>query len=186
MSTLKLVMAVSKDGFVSMGPDDDMLWTGPDDKKAFRLLTSVGGVLGAGSRTFRNLPRLKGRKVVCISTRKLMVPNYELREVSKAPLQPHGVVSANAGYEEAMSLGMFSRRYPTGWLIGGQTVAQDAISVGLVDQVFLCRAPIELHRSTLFDPRVAQPDLISRMVSRWSRQERLSIGGTSVEVWRRK
>lgn len=47
MSSLKLIMAVSADGFVSNGPDDHMDWTGPDDKKAFRLLTSVGGVLGA-------------------------------------------------------------------------------------------------------------------------------------------
>lgn len=185
MSTLKLVMAVSKDGFVSMGPNDDMLWTGPDDKRAFRLLTSVGGVLGAGRRTFEQLPRLKGRRVVCISTRRAMVENAAAREARQAPFGD-GPIPDDAAYEETMSLGMFSHRYPTGWLIGGQTVAQEAISIGLVDQVFLCRAPIELHRSTLFDPRVAQPDLISRMVSRWSRQERLSIGGTSVEVWRRK
>lgn len=106
----------------------------------------------------------------------------------KLPLDGNALakVPDDAAYEETMSLGAFAHRYPTGWLIGGQTIAQEAISIGLVDQVFLCRAPIERHRSTLFDPRVAQPDLISRMVSRWSRQERLSIGGTSVEVWRRK
>lgn len=186
MSSLKLVMAVSKDGFVSLGPNDDMLWTGPDDKRAFRLLTSVGGVLGAGRRTFEQLPRLKGRRVICLSTRKLMVPNDELREVSKAPLKPGGMVPEDAAYERAMSLGQFAHQHPTGWLIGGQTVALEALSVGLVDQVFLCRAPIELHRSGLFDPRVAQRDLISHRISSWSRQERVSVGGTSVEVWRRK
>ena len=79
MSSLKLVMAVSKDGFVSLGTNDDMLWTGPDDKRAFRLLTSVGGVLGAGRRTFEQLPRLKGRRVICLSTRKGFVKNAEAR-----------------------------------------------------------------------------------------------------------
>lgn len=186
MSTLKLVMAVSKDGFVSLGPRDDMLWTGPDDKRAFRLLTSVGGVLGAGRRTFEQLPRLKGRRVFCLSTRRSMVQNAAAREAMELPLDGNAKVSDEAAYEETMSLGMFAHRHPTGWLIGGQTVALEALSIGLVDQVFLCRAPLELHRSTLFDPRVAQRDLISPRLSSWSRQERLKIGGTTVEVWRRK
>lgn len=185
MSSLKLVMAVSKDGFVSLGPNDDMLWTGPDDKRAFRLLTSVGGVLGAGRRTFEQLPRLKGRRVICLSTRKGFVEKAEAREARQHPFSD-GPVSEDASYERAMSLGQFAHQHPTGWLIGGQTVALEALSVGLVDQVFLCRAPIELHRSGLFDPRVAQRDLISHRISSWSRQERVSVGGTSVEVWRRK
>ncbi|QXN72350.1 dihydrofolate reductase [Rhodobacter phage RcSimone-Hastad] len=185
MSTLKLVMAVSKDGFVSLGPDDDMLWTGPDDKRAFRLLTSVGGVLGAGRKTFEQLPRLKGRRVYCISTRRGYIQNAEAREAMQAPFLD-GPVSDEAAYEQTLSLGQFAHQHPNGWLIGGQTVALDALGIGLVDQVFLCHAPIELHRSTLFDPRVAQRDLISHRISSWSRQERLKIGGTTVEVWRRK
>lgn len=174
MSKLKLVMAVSKDGFVSLGPDDDMLWTGPDDKRAFRLLTSVGGVLGAGRRTFENLPRLKGRDVVCLST----------QPVSGGPLW-YPIFDGPLS-ERTMPLHLFARAFPTGWLIGGQTVALEALVLGLVDQVFLCHAPIELHRSGLFDPRVAQRELITPHISSWSRQERLRLGGTTVEVWRRK
>ncbi len=64
---LKLIMAVSADGFVARGPTDDMTWTGSTDKRVFRLLTSVGGVLGAGRRTFEQLPRLEGRTVVLLS-----------------------------------------------------------------------------------------------------------------------
>lgn len=185
MSKLKLVMAVSKDGFVSLGPDDDMLWTGPDDKRAFRLLTSVGGVLGAGRRTFENLPRLKGRRVLCLSTRRIVLPNAEAREGMRHPFSD-GPLSDDTAYEHAVTLGQFAHQYPDAWLIGGQTVALEALSLGLVDQVFLCHAPIELHRSGLFDPRVAQRELITPHISSWSRQERLRLGGTTVEVWRRK
>lgn len=64
---LKLVMAVSADGFVARGPTDDMTWTGSTDKRVFRLLTSVGGILGAGRRTFEQLPKLEGRTVVPLS-----------------------------------------------------------------------------------------------------------------------
>jgi dihydrofolate reductase len=64
---LKLIMGVSADGFVARGPTDDMTWTGSTDKRVFRLLTSVGGVLGAGRRTFEQLPRLEGRTVVSLS-----------------------------------------------------------------------------------------------------------------------
>lgn len=185
MSTLKLVMAVSKDGFVSMGPNDDMLWTGPDDKRAFRLLTSVGGVLGAGRRTFENLPRLKGRRVLCLSTRRIVLPNAEAREGMCYPFSD-GSLSDDTAYEHAMTLGQFAHQYPNAWLIGGQTVVLEALSLELVDQVFLCHAPVELHRSGLFDPRVAQHELITPYISSWSRQERLRLGGTTVEVWRRK
>lgn len=185
MSSLKLVMAVSKDSFVSLGPEDDMLWTGPDDKRAFRLLTAVGGVLGAGRRTFEQLPRLKGRRVICLSTRQGFVENAPAREARQFPFGD-GPIPEDAAYERVLSLGQFAHQYPTGWLIGGQTIALEALTIGLVDQVFLCHAPIELHRSGLFDPRVAQRDLISHRISTWARQERISIGKTAVEVWRRK
>lgn len=185
MSKLKLVMAVSKDGFVSLGPNDDMLWTGPDDKRAFRLLTSVGGVLGAGRRTFEQLPRLKGRRVVCLSTRRGFAENAAGREARQLPLLD-GPIPDDAAFERMMTIGQFAHAHPDGWLIGGQTVALEALSVGLVEQVFLCHAPIELHRSGLFDPRVAQRELITPHISSWSRQERLRLGGTTVEVWRRK
>lgn len=183
--SLKLIMAISKDGFVSLGPDDDMLWTGPDDKRAFRLLTSVGGVLGAGRRTFENLPRLKGRRVICLSTRRGFIENVAAREARQLPFLD-GPIPDDAAYEEMLTLGQFAYRYPDAWLIGGQTVALEALSLGLVDQVFLCHAPIELHRSGLFDHRVAQLELITPRISSWSRQERLRLGGTTVEAWRRK
>lgn len=189
MAKLKLVMAVSKDGIVSLGPEDDMLWTGHDDKRAFRLLTHSGGALGAGRRTFERLPKLKGRTVVCLSTRRGMVPNFEARRIadlSKCGPEP---VSSEAAYESTMTLGQFAHANPDGWLIGGQTVALEALSISMLDLVVLCRAPIELHLSTLFDPRAAQLDRITpfmRARKEWAMVDSVPFGETRVEFWRRR
>lgn len=76
---LKLVMAVSADGFVARGPTDDMTWTGSTDKRVFRLLTSVGGILGAGRRTFEQLPKLEGRTVVPLSRNGMTLTEFVSR-----------------------------------------------------------------------------------------------------------
>lgn len=188
MATLKLVMAVSKDGVVSLGPDDDMLWTGRDDKRAFRLLTHSGGILGAGRKTFESLPRLKGRTVVCLSTRRGMVQNAAAREALQFPMSD-GPLSDEAAYESTMTLGQFAHRHPDAWLIGGQTVALEALSVSLLLLVVLCRAPIELRRSSLFDPSTAQPDRITPFLQprkEWAMVGRVPFGETQVEFWRRR
>lgn len=51
---MRLLLAVSADGYLALGPEDDMKWTGPIDKAVFRLLTLSDGndTLYAGSRTF--------------------------------------------------------------------------------------------------------------------------------------
>jgi dihydrofolate reductase len=64
---MRLLMAVSVDGFLCIGPDDDMTWTGPADKTLFRALTSVGGICAAGSATWRIMPRLEGRQLIPVS-----------------------------------------------------------------------------------------------------------------------
>jgi dihydrofolate reductase len=66
---MRLIMAVSADGYVSRKGDDAMKWTGRDDKTAFKLMTSAGdGVLGAGTTTFRAMPpTLPGRRLVQIT-----------------------------------------------------------------------------------------------------------------------
>lgn len=76
---LKLIMAVSADGFVARGPYDDMSWTGSTDKRVFRLLTAVEGILGAGRRTFEQLPLLEGRTVVPLSRSGLTLDEFSTR-----------------------------------------------------------------------------------------------------------
>lgn len=65
---LRLIMAVSSDGFVAKGPKDDMRWTGRMDKRVFQLLTSVEPTLLLGRTTFEAMPNLPGREVICLST----------------------------------------------------------------------------------------------------------------------
>lgn len=56
---MNLLLAVSKDGFLCKGPDDDMKWTGPLDKFAFKLLTmSSDQPLLAGSTTYNMMTKL--------------------------------------------------------------------------------------------------------------------------------
>lgn len=116
---MKLILAVSADGYLCKGPEDDMKWTGELDKFIFKLLTlSDGATLLAGSTTFSQLPLLPGRKVVRIS---------------------------RGQYPGALSLPMAHQAYPDGWLLGGPTVAQAALRQGYVNRAYLCQNPNDLH-----------------------------------------
>lgn len=66
---MRLLMAVSADGYLCLGPNDDMKWTGPTDKKLFRALTSVGGVCAVGVTTYHLTPSLDGRQLIPLSRR---------------------------------------------------------------------------------------------------------------------
>lgn len=106
---MRLIMAVSADGYVSQGPEDDMSWTGRADKQAFRLLTSVGGVCAAGSTTFDRMPELPGRTLIRLT---------------------------RMAQEGSMTLGRFAHLHPGGWLLGGATVAREAFDLGMIDEAF--------------------------------------------------
>lgn len=119
---MKLILAVSRDGFLASGPDDDMRWTGSADKYAFCLLTlSDGELLFAGSRTAIALPKLPGREVLALSSRGLTVETA-------------------------------SRLFPQGWLIGGPTVALEALRLGLVHSAFIHRTQHVLGGGLPFAP----------------------------------
>lgn len=123
---MKLLMAVSADGYVARGPEDDMTWTGPTDKAVFRLLT-MGETVGAGRVTYnlmRNL-KLKGR---------------DLRLITSNP---------GAGY----TLESFARNCPRSWLIGGHTVALSALDHNLLDHVYLSVVGVELGHGIKLDHR---------------------------------
>lgn len=114
---LKLIMACSEDGYLCRGPDDDMEWTGREDKRLFRLMTTAGGVMGAGSRTFDLMPtKWLGRRLIRLSTH-------------------DGGQDCSGGHR--MSLGMFAHHHPGAWLLGGPTVACEALDIRLVDEVHL-------------------------------------------------
>ena len=193
MSKLKLVMATTADGVTALGPDDPMDWTGSDDKRAFRLLTSVGGVLGAGRRTFERLPVLKGRVVRCLSTRKGYVNNAEARIALEAGPVLGEMKVSDAAYVQTITLGSFAHQHPDGWLIGGQTVALEALAIGLIGEVFMCRSPMSVndmvpHMRTgdTFWPQRDQITPRLRHNEAWKQTDTCRIGDTVIEVWRRR
>lgn len=95
---MRLIMAVSADGFLCKDSSDDMKWTGNKDKKLFRILTSVGGICAAGKTTYNIMPNnLQGRQLICLS-------------------------------RNVFSLEELQYKYKDVWLLGGPTIAQEAMS----------------------------------------------------------
>ncbi|URA07027.1 putative dihydrofolate reductase [Xanthomonas phage Elanor] len=120
---MRLLLAVSADGYLALGPQDDMRWTGPIDKAVFRLLTLSSGndTLYAGSRTFDQMPKLPGRR---------------LERLSRS-----GKTVASAANTDRHS-----------WLIGGGEVALEALRQGLIDRAFICVSPVVLGSGIPFAP----------------------------------
>jgi len=164
---MRLVMAVSADGYVARGLDDDMRWAGRADKQAFRLLTSVGGVCAAGSTTFGLMPGLQGRRLVQLTRR-----------------APQGFDQLDGA--RSMTLSQFAYAHPNGWLLGGQTVALEALDGMMLDEVFLVRNRTSLGSGVAEDMRWrmakrfwdsrdvvtldCEADGSSAVVERWSRR----------------
>lgn len=122
----KLLMAVSSDGFLARGPDDDMRWTGHSDKKLFRLLTetSPDSIVLAGRKTAELLPVLPRRRVKVIS-----------RDHTK------GITLQEASWAHGNS-----------WLIGGPSVALEAVQANLVDTAVIVIAAANLGTGIPFGP----------------------------------
>lgn len=160
---MKLVMAVSRDGFVSRGPNDDMSWLGPFDKAAFRIITGVGGNVATSRRTARLMPEtLKGRTIHTLSSQEAQIDGC-VGHTSKA----------------WGSLGLFQKVFgETGWLIGGLTLALAASEEGWLSEIHLCRSDRMCWEGTPFNKDLMDlsPRLSYRMKTR--------IGDTTVEVYR--
>lgn len=107
---MRLVMAVSFDGYVARNDSDDMSWLGPTDKRVFRILTGVGGLCAVGKKTYEHMPAaLNGRTLVRLS-------------------------------REDFSLHQLNTIHHAVWLLGGQTVALQAFKFGMIREVHLCRS----------------------------------------------
>jgi dihydrofolate reductase len=121
---MRLLLASSRDGFLCRGADDDMRWTGSADKFAFKLLTmsDCGAPLLAGGTTFDMLPPLPGRHVLRLSR------------------QPR-----EFGKHHKLDLHVAAQCFPRAWLIGGPTVAEEALRLGMVKSAFICVAAVDLE-----------------------------------------
>lgn len=123
-SKLKLIMAVSADGFVAKGAKDDMRWTGFTDKQVFRLLTASHPILLVGRQTFDIMPPLPWRRVI---------------PLSRDP-------------DKGISLEQAVAEYPGAWLGGGAQVAQAALEADLVETSYVCHTSAMLGEGIPFAP----------------------------------
>ena len=108
---MKLIMAVSADGFVARKQDDDMSWLGWADKAVFRILTGVGSApLCVGRRSAMHMP--------------VVLPGRILYQVDR----------------DQRTLEAFYAEHPDAWLLGGQKLALYAIEAGMVSEAHICRS----------------------------------------------
>lgn len=156
---MKLIMAVSKDGYVARERDDDMSWTGPFDKAVFRLLTMVGGEMACGPKTYELMPKdFGGRTLHRLSTR----PRAYLQGVR--------------------DLHWFQANHPDGWLLGGQLIALNAIEMGLVDEAFVCMSDRRVY------PTDGEMCLLGMVLDKhsYTTAGAVKIGDVTVHVRRRR
>ena len=118
---MRLLMAISADGFVAKSEHDSMTWLGSLDKHIFRILSAVGGVCGIGRKS-----------LACITT-PLPWPGRTL-----IPLSSHGGIGGGTTLTE------FYEVHPDAWLLGGQTLALQAFELGYISEVHLCRSTIKI------------------------------------------
>lgn len=151
-------MAVSADGYMARKEDDDMSWLGSADKAVFRALSAVGGVCGVGRRTISCMPNfLPGRTLIGIS---------------------------GSGQHPFMNLKDFDVMFPQAWLIGGPTVAWQAVMKGLVTEAHICRSDRKAFPSERDGPieDTITPLLVAQ---RWVTAVTTRVMDVRVEVWRR-
>jgi dihydrofolate reductase len=127
VSRFKLLLAVSADGFLAKGPDDDMRWTGAQDKFLFKLLTTAGDdrTMLVGHKTAAAMPAI-------LPHRRLVPLSRDLRK--------------------GLNLDTAADRWPDAWLIGGPTVALAALQRGLVDRAYICRNIVSIFGGIPFAP----------------------------------
>lgn len=121
----KLLLAVSADGFLARGPDDDMKWTTHTDKAVFRLLTLTA-----------DWPLLVSRKTAALMP---TLPRRRIQLLSTQPQQGATLVEMSWAFRDA-------------WLIGGPTVALEAVRANLVSQAVICHSPVNLGEGIPFKP----------------------------------
>jgi len=67
---MKFMCAVSPEGYMAQGPEDDMVWTPQIDKQIFQIVSALdGGICLVSKQTLSNMPRfLTGRTLIPISS----------------------------------------------------------------------------------------------------------------------
>lgn len=155
---MRLILGVSADGYLARGPQDDMQWLGPMDKKVFRILTGIDGVLIVSKKTAQSMPAsLPGRTLIPVSSSDPALPDLE----------------------EA-----FMRHGSYAWLIGGPSLALTALREGYIHETVLCIS----DRLAFSGPSVSDaikdevtPFLESKTI--WRKKMETSFPEVTVQQW---
>lgn len=161
---MRLIMAVSADGYFCRTELDDMRWLGPTDKAVFRMLTGVGRVLGVGYQSYLSMPsELDGRKLLPLSAQQ------------------------GKGWG---CLAQFERAYPDGWLLGGPTLAKVAFFDDLLTEVHLCKSNrFAFPTVQAIKNGHAKENWLSRALDysdEWALALTTPVGDVTVQQWRKK
>lgn len=156
---MKAILAVSVEGMVANSDRDDMTWTGSDDKAIFRMLTSVGGVLGCSHRTRLLMPpSLKGRTLLTLSRNPQKVDHV---------------------LPQMRDLAWFKRTFQNPWLIGGQAIVAEAVKHNMLGQAFICKSMHSCHPT----PSAIPYTLGRLLVDDWRLTHTIRLSYVAVEVW---
>lgn len=118
---MQLILGISQDGFIAKSEDDNMDWL-KCDKNIFKLLSSTnGGVNLVSEKTGLLMPQ--------------NLPGRQLIYLSR----------------KRMELNFAFKHFPNANLLGGQTLAKQALQRGMIETIFITEAPINLGRGIRFE-----------------------------------
>lgn len=105
---MKFLCAISPDGFMATGPNDDMNWTPRIDKRIFQLVSSINnGICFVSEQTKKNMPQnLRGRTLIPIS-------------------------------RTGLTLQLAGKNFPNSLIVGGPTLLKAASHLGLIDELII-------------------------------------------------
>ena len=105
---MNFICAISADGYMAKGAEDNMAWAGKIDKQIFQLISSLnGGICLAPEQTFLNMPKLMtGRTIIPIS-------------------------------RTGLTLETAAKKFPNGLIIGGPTLLNVASQLDLIDDLIV-------------------------------------------------
>jgi dihydrofolate reductase len=150
---MQLILGLSKNNFIAKSENDDMSWL-KADKNVFRLLSATnGGICFISRKSGLLMPdTLPGRKIIKLS--KLDYIKYPTLELAYT-------------------------HYPNANLLGGQTLALEAINKNYITDIFLTYSPIELESGIKFN-------LDKIIEEKFNKVQKITIDGVVVYHWKKK
>lgn len=132
---VRIIAAITADGFIARGPEHAADWTSKEDKRLFVELTKKAGVMIMGSRTYDTIGRpLPGRKTVVYTSRP---ENYDNPELLVTSAKPSEILNdlKEQGYSDVA-------------ICGGAQIYDLFLQSGLVTDLHLTVEPILFGQGT--------------------------------------